>query len=68
MEYTERLRQIREEWNLSYAEVGHVIHRSAEEYEQMERGEIDMFAEELLLLKWYYRVSADYLMGISDRR
>lgn len=67
MNYQRRIKEVREKRGLTEDEVGKVVHLSREEYKKIETGERELLAEELFLLKRYYRVSADYLVGLTDK-
>ena len=62
-----RLRLLRKEKNLSQAEVAKALRLSTNGYQRYELNERDMTAPMLEVAK-YYRVSADYLLGLSDLR
>ncbi len=63
-----RLRLLRKEKNLSQAEVAKALRLSTNGYQRYELNERDMTAPMLVEVAKYYRVSADYLLGLSDLR
>ena len=67
MDYRRRLREIREDRDLSQAEVGRVIHKSQQGYSHIENGRAELKIEDLITLCRYYNLSADYLIGLSSR-
>ena len=66
MDYRERLRDIREDRDLTQAEVAAIINKSQQGYNHIERGRAELNIEDLVRLCRFYGVSADYLVGISD--
>ena len=66
MDYRQRLREIREDRDLSQAEVGSVINKSQQGYSHIENGRAELKIEDLIALCKYYQLSADYLIGLSD--
>lgn len=66
MDYRRRLREIREDRDLTQAEIGQVIHKSQQGYSHIENGRAELRIEDLVLLCQYYQVSADYLIGLTD--
>lgn len=67
MDYRQRLRDIREDRDLSQAEVGKVINKSQQGYSHIENGRAELKIEDLVLLCRYYQLSADYLIGLTDK-
>lgn len=66
MDYRQRLRDIREDRDLSQAEVGKVINKSQQGYSHIENGRAELKIEDLVLLCQYYQLSADYIIGLKD--
>lgn len=67
MDYRQRLRDMREDHDLSQAEVGKIIHKSQQGYSHIENGRAELKIEDLIALCLYYQVSADYMIGLKDR-
>ena len=67
MNYRERMRALREDRDLSQTEVGRVIQKSQQGYSHIENGRAELKIEDLIRLCRFYGVSADYLVGLSDR-
>lgn len=67
MDYRQRLRNLREDHDLSQAEVGRLINKSQQGYSHIENGRAELKIEDLVLLCKFYHVSADYLIGLSDK-
>jgi len=66
MNYRERLRCLREDRDLTQAAVGRVIQKSQQGYNHIETGRAELKIEDLIALCQFYRVSADYLVGLTD--
>ena len=63
MDYRERLRNLREDHDLSQAELGTVINKSQQGYSHIENGRAELKIEDLIKLCDYYGVTADYMIG-----
>lgn len=61
-----RIRQIREDRDLSQETVAKVIKTTQQQYSKIETGRADISGEKLILLCKFYNLSADYILGISD--
>jgi len=66
MHYRQRLREVREDRDLSQKEVGAVIQKSQQGYSHIENGRAELKIEDLIVLCRFYQLSADYLIGLSD--
>ena len=67
MNYRERIRSVREDRDLTQAEVGKILNKSQQGYNHIEAGRAELKIEDLIRLCQYYDLSADYLVGLSDR-
>ncbi len=61
-----RIRDLREDRDLSQAEVAKLLKTSQQQYSKIETGKADISGEKLILLAKFYRVSADYILGLVD--
>lgn len=66
MNYRERLRTIREDRDLTQAQIGKLLDKSQQGYNHIEAGRAELKIEDLVKLCKYYDVSADYLIGLTD--
>lgn len=66
MDYRQRLRAVREDSDLSQAQVGLVLHKSQQGYNHIEAGRAELKIDDLKKLCEFYNLSADYLIGITD--
>lgn len=67
MDYRQRLREVREDRDLSQAEVGKLLNKSQQGYSHIENGRAELKIEDLIVLCRYYHLSADYLIGLTDK-
>lgn len=67
MDYRQRMRDLREDRDLSQADVGKIINKSQQGYSHIENGRAELKIEDLIVLCRYYDVSADYFIGMSNR-
>ncbi|MBE6579598.1 MAG: helix-turn-helix transcriptional regulator [Ruminococcaceae bacterium] len=61
-----RIRDLREDRDLSQKAIAEVIKTTQLQYSKIELGKADISGEKLILLAKFYRVSTDYLLGITD--
>lgn len=66
--YRERLRELREDSDLTQAELGKVLHKSQQGYNHIEAGRAELKIDDLATLCRYYKLSADYIIGLTDRK
>lgn len=67
MDYRRRMRDLREDHDLSQADVGKLLHKSQQGYSHIENGRAELKIEDLILLCQFYQVSADYFIGLSNK-
>ena len=68
MDYRTRMRDLREDRDLTQAQVAKVINKSQQGYNHIEMGRAELKIEDLIALCRFYGVSADYFIGLSDRK
>ena len=66
MDYRERMKALREDRDLTQAEVGRIIEKSQQGYNHIETGRAELKIEDLVKLCKFYNVSADYIVGLTD--
>ena len=66
MNYRIRIRNLREDRDLSQREVGAVINKSQQGYSHIEDGRAELKIDDLIKLCKFYDVSADYFIGLKD--
>lgn len=67
-DYRERLRSIREDQDLTQAELGKILNKSQQGYNHIETGRAELKIDDLITLCKYYHLSADYLIGLSNSK
>lgn len=67
MDYRTRMRNIREDRDLTQKQVGEIINKSQQGYNHIETGRAELKIEDLIKLCRFYNVSADFFIGLTDR-
>lgn len=66
MDYRIRMRNLREDRDLTQTEVGKIINKSQQGYNHIEAGRAELKIDDLIRLCRYYGVSADYFIGMTE--
>ena len=66
MDYRKRIRDVREDRDLTQAQIGALMNKSQQGYNHIEAGRAELKIEDLITLCRYYNLSADYLIGLID--
>lgn len=66
--YFPRLRDLREDRDLTQTEVAKLLFTSQTVYSRYERGVLTIPVEHLLILADFYSVSTDYILGRTDKK
>lgn len=66
MTYRERIRELREDRDLTQKELGLLINKSQQGYSHIESGRAELKIEDLITLCKYYNLSSDYIIGLSN--
>ena len=67
MIYT-RIRDLREDKDLSQREMGEILSCSQRVYSNYERGELDIPTEILIKVAKFHKTSTDYILGLTDKK
>ena len=67
MDYRTRLRNVREDRDLTQADVGRILNKSQQGYNHIEAGRAELKIDDLIKLCQYYNLSADYLIGLTNK-
>ncbi len=67
MDYRERLRNIREDRDLTQAEIGKLLNKSQQGYNHIEIGRAELKIDDLATLCRFYDLSADYIIGLVSK-
>ena len=68
MAYYQRLRDLKEDYDLTQKQVAEIIGVSVNHYGKYERGETDIPFEKVILLANYYDASLDYIAGRTNKK
>ncbi len=67
MDYRSRLRDVREDRDLTQAEIGKLLNKSQQGYNHIEAGRAELKIDDLVTLCKFYNLSADYLIGLTGK-
>ncbi len=62
----QRIRDLREDHDLTQREMAQILHCSQQVYSNYELGQRDIPTAVLIALAKYYKTTTDYLLGLSD--
>ena len=66
MTYTERIRDLREDKELTQADIARILKTSQSYYAQYENKKRKLPIDHLITLCQFYNVSADYILGLTN--
>lgn len=66
--YQRRIRDLREDADRTQTEIAEFLGTSQTMYARYERGASELPIRHLIKLARYYRVTTDYILGLSERR
>jgi transcriptional regulator with XRE-family HTH domain len=66
--YYPRLKELRVGAGLNQTEVGELLNMQQNQYSRYERGERELPMHLFVVLAEHYRVSLDYMVGLTDTR
>ncbi len=66
MDTSKRIRELREDKDLSQTQIAKLLNTSQTVYSRYERNERDLPIDYLYTLCNFYKVSADYILGLPD--
>lgn len=67
MPYYKRIRDLREDKDLTQTDMGRVLSCSQRVYSNYERGDIDIPTSTLIKIADFHKVSVDYLLNRTDK-
>ena len=67
MNYRTRMRNLREDRDLTQKEVANIINKSQQGYSHIEDGRAELKIDDLSKLCQFYGVTADYFIGLTDK-
>jgi transcriptional regulator with XRE-family HTH domain len=65
--YIKRIRDLREDHDKTQQEIANILGTSQTMYARYERGANELPIHHLITLCKYYKVSADYILGLTDK-
>jgi transcriptional regulator with XRE-family HTH domain len=68
VKYRERMRNLREDNDLTQREVAKIINKSQQGYSHIEEGREELKIDDMIKLCKFYDVSADYFVGMTDEK
>ena len=68
MNYRERMKELREDNDLTQSKVAKIINKSQQGYNHIEIGRAELKIEDLIKLCDFYNVSADYIIGRTNKK
>lgn len=66
MDYAQKLRDLREDKDLTQAQIAQLLNTSKNQIGKYERGEQEMPIKHLITLAKFYNVSTDYILGMPE--
>ena len=63
-----RIRDLREDKDLTQREMGEILSCSQRVYINYERGDLDIPTDILIKLAIFYNTSTDYILGLTNKR
>ena len=66
MNYRIRMRNLREDKDLTQKEIAAIINKSQQGYSHIEDGRAELKIDDLIKLCQFYGVSADYFIGLTE--
>ena len=61
------MRNLREDRDLTQSQVAKIINKSQQGYSHIEEGRAELKIDDLIKLCKFYSVSADYMIGLTDK-
>ena len=68
MDYRKRMRNLREDRDLTQKKLGEIINKSQQGYSHIEEGRAELKIDDLIKLCRFYGVSADYFIGLKEEK
>lgn len=63
-----RIRDLREDRDLTQTQMGEILHCSQRIYSNYERGDVDIPTHILIKLSEFHNTSVDYLLGLTNEK
>ena len=66
MDYFERLKEIREDHDLTQIDIANILKTTRQQVSKWENGIQMMGVDKYIILAEYYNISLDYILGLTD--
>ncbi len=63
-----RIRDLREDQDLTQREMGEILNCSQRVYSNYERGDLEIPTDILIKLARFYNTTTDYILGLTDKK
>lgn len=67
LSFGERIRNLREDADLNQTQLGHAVNMTQRKISYIECGKNEPSVDDIIAFCKYFKVSADYLLGLSDK-
>ena len=68
MHYTERIRALREDQDLTQERIAGILHAGQKTYSDYETGKIRIPLDSIIVLAKFYNVDLNYICGVSGQK
>lgn len=66
--HVERIKELREDNDLLQKDVAKILGTTQQVYSRYEKGENEIPVRHIITLAKFYKVSGDYILGLSDKK
>lgn len=66
--HVERIKELREDNDLLQKDIAKVLGTTQQVYSRYEKGENEIPVRHIITLAKFYKVSGDYILGLSDKK
>ena len=66
--YYKRIRKLREDNDELQKDIAKLLNTTQQQYSKIENGLTEITADRIIKLAKHYKVSTDYLLGLSDKK
>lgn len=66
--HIERIKELREDNDLLQKDIAEVLGTTQQVYSRYEKGENEIPVRHIITLSQFYKVSTDYILGLSDKK
>jgi len=66
--YYRRIRELREDNDYLQRDIAKLLNTTQQQYSKIENGLTEITADRIIKLAKHYKVSSDYILGLSDKK